>query len=287
MTTGDLASPAHPATARFAGRVALVTGGTRGIGRAIATMFAREGAAVAVNYLRRRGPADETVEHLRALGVQALAVKADVRDRDRVHEMVAQVVSELGGVDYAISNAASGSNKPALKLEASGWDWTMNINTRALLFLAQETVPSMRERGGGRIVSVSSIGAARAPELHQRRGLKGGAGGAYAVPCGGARPGRGDGELRVGRCGGYRRAAALPEPGRDAGAGRAPDPSGQTGYTRGPGSDGGFPLLTGSGDDPWPDDPRGRGVYPPRLTTRGALPPVQISPAYDARRPWR
>jgi len=161
MTTGDLASPAHTPPPRFEGRVALVTGGTRGIGRAIATMFAHEGAAVAVNYLRRRGPADETVEHLRSLGVPALAVRADVRDRDRVREMVAEVVGALGGVDYAISNAASGSNKPAMELEASGWDWTMNINTRALLFLAQETAPSMRERGGGRIVSISSIGAGR------------------------------------------------------------------------------------------------------------------------------
>ncbi len=146
---------------RFKGKVALVTGGTRGIGRAIATMFAREGASVAVNYLRRRGPADETVEYLRGLGAPALAVKADVRDRDRVREMVGQVVSEFGGVDYLVSNAASGSNKPALELESSGWDWTLNINTRAMLFLAQEAAPSMRERGGGRILSISSIGAGR------------------------------------------------------------------------------------------------------------------------------
>ncbi len=124
-------------------------------------MFAREGAAVAVNYLRRKGPADETVAELEALGTKALAVKADVRDRDRVREMVARVRAELGGVDYAISNAASGSNKPAMELEASGWDWTLNINARALLFLAQETVPSMKVRGGGRLVSITSLGSIR------------------------------------------------------------------------------------------------------------------------------
>ncbi len=124
-------------------------------------MFAREGAAVAVNYLRRKGPADETVAELEALGTKALAVKADVRDRDRVREMVARVRAELGGVDYAISNAASGSNKPAMELEASGWDWTLNINARALIFLAQETVPSMKVRGGGRLVSITSLGSIR------------------------------------------------------------------------------------------------------------------------------
>lgn len=163
MTSGTTLSAPHSTTStpRFEGKVALITGGTRGIGRAIATMFAREGAAVALNYLRRRGPADEAVEFFRSLGAKALAVRADVRDRDKVRDMVAQVVSELGGVDYAISNAASGSNKPALELEPAGWDWTLNINSRALLFLAQETVPTMRERGGGRIVSISSIGAGR------------------------------------------------------------------------------------------------------------------------------
>jgi enoyl-[acyl-carrier protein] reductase III len=114
-----------------------------------------------VNYLRKKGPAEETVESLRSLGARALAVRTDVRDRDRVREMVGQVVSELGGVDYVVSNAASGSNKSALQLEPAGWDWTLNINTRALLFLAQEAVPCMRERGGGRIVALSSIGAGR------------------------------------------------------------------------------------------------------------------------------
>ena len=146
---------------RFEGKVALVTGGTRGIGKTIATMLAREGACVAVNYLRRRGPADETVAELQAMGAQVMAVKADVRDRDRVREMVSQVVEAFGGIDFAISNAASGSNKPAMQLEASGWDWTLNINARALLFLAQESAPSMRSRGGGRIVSISSLGASR------------------------------------------------------------------------------------------------------------------------------
>ncbi len=146
---------------RFEGKVAIVTGGTRGIGRAIATMFAREGAAVAVGYLRRKGPADETVHELESLGARVRAFKCDVRDRDRVREMVAEVASELGGVDFVVSNAASGSNKPAMELTETGWDWTMNINTRALLFLAQEVVPYMRQHGGGRIVSISSLGAGR------------------------------------------------------------------------------------------------------------------------------
>jgi len=145
----------------FEGKVALVTGGTRGIGKAIAKMFAQEGAKVAVNYLRRRGPADETLEELKALGAEAIAIKADVRDREKIKDMVQQVIDELGGIDFVISNAASGSNKPILQLEESGWDWTMNINTRALLFLAQETVPHMLERGGGRIISISSLGSFR------------------------------------------------------------------------------------------------------------------------------
>lgn len=145
----------------FEGKVALVTGGSRGIGRAIARMFVQEGAAVAVNYLRRRGPADETVAELKELGGRVVALKGDVRDRDRVREMIGHTVEELGGLDIVISNAASGSNKPVMELESAGWDWTLNINSRALLFLAQEAAPHMQQRGGGRIVSISSLGSTR------------------------------------------------------------------------------------------------------------------------------
>jgi len=146
---------------RFEGKVALVTGGSRGIGRVISTMFVREGAGVAVNYFRGTATAEETVDELRQVGPKVVAIKADVRDRDRVEDLVATVVEEFGGLDFVISNAASGSNKPSMDLKASGWDWTLNINARALLFLAQSAVPHLRDRGGGRIISISSLGAAR------------------------------------------------------------------------------------------------------------------------------
>lgn len=146
---------------RFEGKVALVTGGSRGIGRVISTMFVREGAGIAINYFRGTAAAEETIDELRKVGAKAIAIRADVRDRERVEDMVARVVDEFGGLDFVISNAASGSNKPSMDLKASGWDWTLNINTRALLFLAQSAVPHLRSRGGGRIISISSLGAGR------------------------------------------------------------------------------------------------------------------------------
>ena len=146
---------------RFRGKVALVTGGSRGIGRAISTMFAQEGAAIAVNYRNRTEAAEDTIGELRDLGAKAIAIKANVRDDQRVRDMVSRVVDELGGLDFIVSNAASGSNKPAMDLSTAGWDWTLNINARALLSLAQAAVPFMRTRGGGRIVSISSLGANR------------------------------------------------------------------------------------------------------------------------------
>lgn len=145
----------------FEGKSALVTGGSRGIGRAISTMFAKEGAAIAINYLRNSGAADEAIDALEALGATAIAIKADLRDPERVEDMVARVVDAFGGLDFVVSNAASGSNKPSMELKPSGWDWTININARALLLLAQSALPHLRRRGGGRIVSISSLGATR------------------------------------------------------------------------------------------------------------------------------
>jgi len=145
----------------FAGKIALVTGSGRGIGQAIALELASRGADVLVNFFRNRAPAEETAQRIRALGRRALVVKADVGELDDIQRMFDQLEAEFGGLDFLVSNAASGYNRPALQQKAKGWDWTMNINARSLLFAAQRAAPLMEKRGGGAIVAISSPGALR------------------------------------------------------------------------------------------------------------------------------
>lgn len=145
----------------FQDKVVLVTGSGRGIGRAIALHFARLGADVIINFFRNRPPAEETASQVRALGRRALLVKADVGDLDDLGRLFDAVESEFGGLDILVHNAASGYNRPVMEQKPRGWDWTMNINARALLFAAQRAVPLMERRGGGYIVSVSSAGSTR------------------------------------------------------------------------------------------------------------------------------
>jgi enoyl-[acyl-carrier protein] reductase III len=145
----------------FQNKVALVTGSGRGIGRAIALHFAQHGADVVVNFFRNRAPAEETAHEIQKLGRRALLVKADVGDLNDLTRMFDEVEREFGGLDILIHNAASGYNRPAMEQKPKGWEWTMNINARALLFAAQRAVPLMEKRGGGKIVSISSPGAGR------------------------------------------------------------------------------------------------------------------------------
>jgi enoyl-[acyl-carrier protein] reductase III len=145
----------------FSGKIALVTGSGRGIGRAIALHFAQRGADVAVNFFRNRKPAEETAAAIAALGRRALLVKADVGDLDDLARLFDEVGQAFGGLDIFIHNAASGYNRPAMEQKPKGWDWTMNINARALLFAAQRCAPLMEKRGGGSIVSISSPGSSR------------------------------------------------------------------------------------------------------------------------------
>ncbi len=146
---------------RFEDVRVLVTGGTRGIGKAVASLFAREGARVAVGYLHRKETAGRTVEELRALGAEVVAVRGDLRDPDRVAAVVEEAATALDGLDVVVSSAASGPAGRVLDLDPRGWDWAMNANARPLLLLARAAVPWMRARGGGRIVAISSLGAAR------------------------------------------------------------------------------------------------------------------------------
>jgi enoyl-[acyl-carrier protein] reductase III len=145
----------------FLNKIALVTGSGRGIGRAIALRLAQQGADVAVNYVRNQAPAEETVAQIQALGRRAFALRANVGKTEDIDKLFDVVQEQFGGLDIFISNAASGFNRPALEQKVSGWDFTLNVNARALLFAAQRAAPLMAARGGGAIVSISSPGGQR------------------------------------------------------------------------------------------------------------------------------
>ena len=143
------------------GRKALVTGGSRGIGRAIALRLAEAGCDVAINYLRNKGPARETAEMVEAHGQKALLLKCNVANVENLGAMFDEIREHFGHLDVIVSNAASGVIKPAMELTRRHWQWTMDINAAALLPIAQHGAPLMAGRGG-QIIAVSSLGAQRA-----------------------------------------------------------------------------------------------------------------------------
>jgi len=144
------------------GKVALVTGSSRGIGKAIALRLAENGVDLVVNYVRHRQDAEATARLIEEKGVRCLVVKANVANDEDLAAMFDLINVEFGHLDYLISNAASGVLKPALELSSRHWNWAMEINARALLSLTQQAVPLMRP--GARIMAVSSMGAVRAVE---------------------------------------------------------------------------------------------------------------------------
>jgi enoyl-[acyl-carrier protein] reductase III len=145
----------------FEGKIALITGSGRGIGRAIALHLAERGAHIIVNFFRNRKPAEETAAAIREFGQEALVVKAHVGSDEGLDHLFERVENNFGALDILVSNAASGYNRPALQQKPKSWDWTMNINARALLFATQRAVPLMEKQGGGYIVSLSSPGSFR------------------------------------------------------------------------------------------------------------------------------
>lgn len=145
----------------FENKVVLVSGSGRGIGAAIARHFATLGADVVVNYFRNRQPAEQTASSIRQMGRKALVVKANMGELEDIDRLFETIDREFHGLDIFIHNAASGYNRPVMQQRARGWDWTMNINARSLLFAAQRAVPLMEKRGAGVIVTISSPGAGR------------------------------------------------------------------------------------------------------------------------------
>ncbi|MGD8192010.1 enoyl-[acyl-carrier-protein] reductase FabL [Brevibacillus ginsengisoli] len=143
-------------------KVALVTGGSRGIGKEIASKLADQGYNLVINYLRNRSAAQATKEELEAKGIEVLLVKANVGDVAKIKDMFQEIDNHFGRLDILVNNAASGVLRPLMELEESHWDWTMEINSKALLFCAQEAAKLMMKTGeGGKIVSLSSLGSIR------------------------------------------------------------------------------------------------------------------------------
>jgi len=140
------------------GKVALVTGGSRGIGRAIALKLAEQGADVIINYFRHGQAAEQTVKDAESRGVKAQAIKANVGEQDKIDEMFGVIDSSFGQLDILINNAASGLPSSTLDLDAKKWDWTVDINAKAFLFCAQRAAKLMEGRGG-KIVAISSLGS--------------------------------------------------------------------------------------------------------------------------------
>jgi len=144
----------------LAGRVAFVTGATRGIGRAIALKLAAAGCDVALIYHNSHEEAQAVCSAIRARGRRALAMQADVSDPGSVAEAFTTFRQQFDQVDIVVSNAAIGVLRPALELTLKHWRRCLETNALALALLAQQAVPLMRE--GGRIIGISSLGATRA-----------------------------------------------------------------------------------------------------------------------------
>ena len=141
------------------GKVALVTGASRGIGRAVAVALAAAGADLAVNYLAREASALDTVKAIGRLGRRALPLRADVSLAPEVAGLVAVIEADLGPVDILVNNAGIVSQKPVPEITEADWDRMLAVNLKSAFLLTQRVLPGMRAKAWGRIINLSSVAA--------------------------------------------------------------------------------------------------------------------------------
>ncbi|MCL4294381.1 MAG: SDR family oxidoreductase [Anaerolineae bacterium] len=145
----------------LSGKVALITGASRGIGRGIALTLAELGADIVVHYGRKKGAAEEVAAAVEALGSQSLAIKANLAEADQIEAMFDQLEAAFGRCDIFVGNAASGTPRRTLEISDKHWDWTMDVNARSILRCVQRAVPHMERAGWGRIINITSLGSTR------------------------------------------------------------------------------------------------------------------------------
>ena len=141
------------------GKVPLVTGASRGIGRAIAIALAQAGADVAVNFVRREAETRKVCSEIQSLGRRSLAIKADVSVSSEVSTMVAQAEGELGPISILVNNAGISRPQPLDQITERDWDEILTVNLKSMFLVTQPVLPGMRKRRWGRIINLSSVAA--------------------------------------------------------------------------------------------------------------------------------
>jgi 3-oxoacyl-[acyl-carrier protein] reductase len=140
-------------------RTALVTGASRGIGRAIAVILARAGARVAINYRVRSAEADEVQREIASLGRDSITVKADVSQAADVERLVSTTETRLGPIDILVNNAGIARPQDMAEITERDWDELIAVNLKSCFLMTQAVLPGMRSRGWGRIINLSSVAA--------------------------------------------------------------------------------------------------------------------------------
>lgn len=142
---------------RLAGKKAIVTGSSRGVGAAVALAYGREGADVVVNYTSSEGPAADVVKQIQGMGQKAVAVKADVGTEAGTQALVDAAVNDLGGVDIVVNNA--GFTRPAMlhKMTVEQWDQVLDIHLKAVWLMSRAAHPHFKEQNSGSIINVTSV----------------------------------------------------------------------------------------------------------------------------------
>lgn len=143
----------------LAGKIALVTGSSRGIGRSIAVALAAAGADIAIHYHTRAAEAQEVESLVRSTGRRCICIQADVSSTDEIARLARAVEQQLGAVDILVNNAAVAQHKPIETITEQDWDWLIDTNLKSCFLITQAVLPAMRLRGSGRIINVSSIAA--------------------------------------------------------------------------------------------------------------------------------
>ena len=143
---------------RLKNKVAIITGGNRGVGKGISLRFAEEGASLAINYVSNEKTAQETLEEVNKFGIKAIILKADIRDEKRVEEMVKKTIDEFGKIDILVNNAGVLKDRAITRMTLEEWNYVIDTNLTGTFLCTRAVVRYMKEANYGKIVNIASRG---------------------------------------------------------------------------------------------------------------------------------